>query len=279
VDGFFTALYNAAPGDLTAMPHTSSAMHVQVNSSPPELSIVIPAFNEKLRLPKTLERIHDYLAARSVCAEVIVVDDGSTDGLVKLVEGFQRRYPEIRLVRNPGNRGKGYSVRHGMREARGKIALFTDADLATPIEEADKLLANIRENHCDSVIGSRGVDRSLIEIHESTFREVAGMVFNRLVRWSLGIDFRDTQCGFKAFRLDRARVIFEQQRIEGFGFDAEILFLARRHGLHVLEIPVRWAHQPDTKVNVGRDAIRMFCDLLAIRWNTWAGHYPRRKEA
>lgn len=244
-------------------------------SSLPKLSIIIPAFNEERRLPKTLDRIHAYLETRAASAEVIVVDDGSGDGTAGLVEQTGLRYPELRLIANPGNRGKGYSVRHGVLEARGQIALFTDADLSTPIEEADSLLAEINDKHYDGAIGSRRVDRRLIEIHQSAFRELAGLVFNRLVRGALGIAYNDTQCGFKAFHLGRTRIIFEQQRIERFGFDAEILFLARRHGLRVAEVPVRWAHDPGSKVRVGTDAIRMFGELLAIRWNSWIGRYPR----
>jgi hypothetical protein len=165
-----------------------------------------------------------------------------------------------------------------MLEARGEITLFTDADLSAAIEEADKLLAALCQDHWDGAIGSRAVDRSLIENHQSVFREAAGIIFNRVVRWIAGVGFADTQCGFKAFRRERARIIFEQQRTEGFGFDPEILFLAQRHGLRVTEIPVRWAHDPATKVHVFTDSIRMFLDLLRIRWNALRGHYPRNKE-
>jgi glycosyltransferase involved in cell wall biosynthesis len=247
-----------------------------VNSRPLDLSIIIPAYNEELRLPKTLERVHAYLVARAQSAEVVVIDDGSTDATAKLVIHAHEEYPELRLISNGCNRGKGFSVRHGMLEARGEIALFTDADLSTPIEEADKLLTPICDRQCDGAIGSRAVDRSLIEIHQSAIRELAGIVFNRLVRWIGGIDFADTQCGFKAFRRERTRIVFEQQHTEGFGFDPEILFLAQRHGLRIAEIPVRWAHDPETKVHVFADGLRMFGDLLMIRWNAFKGGYPRR---
>ncbi len=153
-----------------------------------------------------------------------------------------------------------------MMEACGEIALFTDADLSTPIEEADKLLAAINEQGYDASIGSRAVDRSLIVVHQSAVREQAGIFFNRMVRWIMGIGFSDTQCGFKAFRTERARIIFEQQRIEGFGFDPEILLLAKRHELRVAEVPVRWSHDPATKVNVAADGMRMLFELLVIRW-------------
>jgi glycosyltransferase involved in cell wall biosynthesis len=165
-------------------------------------------------------------------------------------------------------------VRHGVLEARGEIVLFTDADLSTPIEEADKLLVALREKGYDVAIGSRGMDSSLIEVHQSVFREQSGNLFNLLVRWITGLEFSDTQCGFKAFRREPARIIFEQQRIERFGFDPEILFLAKRHGLRVAEIPVRWSHDSATKVNVVGDGIRMFLELGVIRWNSLRGRYP-----
>ena len=245
-----------------------------MTSPPLDLSIVIPAFNEERRLPKAIERIGSYLSARPLRAEVLVVDDGSSDATPKLIESYRGKYPGLRLISNGGNRGKGFSVRHGMLEARGEIALFTDADLSTPIEEADKLLAALRENGFDAAIGSRALDRSLIEVHQSAFREWAGTFFNRMVRRITGIEFSDTQCGFKAFRRERTRIIFEQQRIERFGFDPEILFLAKRHGLRVAEIPVRWSHDAGTKVNVIEDGIGMFLELLVIRWNSLRGLYP-----
>jgi dolichyl-phosphate beta-glucosyltransferase len=243
-------------------------------NSPPELSIVIPAFNEERRLPKALERIHAYLTARQLRAEVIVVDDGSTDGTAKLVERVRQEYPEVRLSSNGRNRGKGFSVRRGMLEARGEIALFTDADLSAPIEEADKLFEALRDSKCDGAIGSRAVDRSYIMVHQSLVREFMGIVFNRAARWITGLRFADTQCGFKAFRLEAARIIFEQQRIEGFGFDPEVLFLARRHGLVVVEIPVHWVNDPASKIHVFSDSVRMFVALLAVRWNAFGGRYP-----
>jgi glycosyltransferase involved in cell wall biosynthesis len=250
-----------------------------MDSPPLDLSILIPAFNEERRLPKALDRIGAYLNARSLRSEVIVVDDGSSDATPKLVEAYREKYPHLRLISNGRNRGKGFSVRHGVLEARGEIVLFTDADLSTPIEEADKLLVALREKGYDAAIGSRAVDRSLIEVHQSAFREQAGILFNHLVRRIAGIEFSDTQCGFKAFRRERARIIFEQQRIERFGFDPEILFLAKRHGLHVAEIPVRWSHDSATKVNVVADGMAMFLDLLAIRWNALWGCYPRSRKS
>jgi len=243
----------------------------------PELSIVIPAYNEERRLPRTLERIRDYLSDKKMNAEIIVVNDGSRDATPKLVQQWSEQWPAVRLVSNPGNRGKGYSVRHGMLEARGRLAIFTDADLSAPIEEAEKLLAALAD--ADVAIGSRALDRSLIAVHESRFRELAGILFNLIVRGMTGVHFQDTQCGFKAFALERCKIIFEQQRIEGFGFDPEILFLAKRHGLRVVEIPVRWAHDPATKVHLLRDSVRMFTDLLRIRCNWLLGRYLRPRSS
>ncbi len=162
-----------------------------------------------------------------------------------------------------------------MLEARGRIALFTDADLSSPIEESSKLLAAIQAGS-EVAIGSRAMDRTLIEVHQSRFREMAGMIFNGLVRLFTGLRFQDTQCGFKAFVCDRTRIIFEQQRIEGFGFDPEILFLAERHGLRSAEVPVRWSHDEATRVHVLHDSLRMFADLFMIRWNWLRGRYPQR---
>jgi dolichyl-phosphate beta-glucosyltransferase len=251
-----------------------------MNSPKLDLSVVIPAYNEESRLPRTLDSIFAYLRKKPYRAEILVVDDGSTDRTSEIVNGYHQKYPhpnhpELRLVSNAGNRGKGFSVRHGMLEARGEIALFTDADLSTPIEEADKLLAILRNHEYDASIGSRAMDRSLIAVHQSAIREQAGIVFNRMVRWIMGIQFSDTQCGFKAFQRDRTRIIFAQQRVQRFGFDPEILFLAKRHGLRVMEVPVRWSHDTGTKVNVAADGIRMFLELLLIRWNAVRGRYPR----
>jgi glycosyltransferase involved in cell wall biosynthesis len=249
--------------------------------SAPKLSIIIPSYNEEKRLPRALERIREYFSARPGGLdeiEILIVDDGSTDGTARLAEEWSRELPCCRLVSNGQNRGKGYSVRHGMLEARGRIALFTDADLSSPIEESEKLLAALAAGS-DFAIGSRAVDRSLIAVRQARYREIAGIIFNGFVRLFTGLPFQDTQCGFKAFLREPSRVVFEQQRIEGFGFDPEILFLAKRHGLHGAEIPVRWAHDAATKVRVFHDSLRMFGDLVVIRWNALLGRYPRHRAA
>ena len=242
-----------------------------MNAGSPELSIVIPSFNEEKRLPATLERIAGYINASGRETEVIVVDDGSTDGTIRIAESFRRQIAGLRVVSNGQNRGKGYSVRHGCMNSRGEIVLFTDADLSAPIEEADKLLAKM--NDYDVAIGSRAVNRELIEVHESKFRELAGIIFNRIVRVILRLPFVDTQCGFKAFRRENCKIIFEQQTIERFGFDPELLYLARHHGLRTAEVAVRWAHSPATKVNMFRDSVQMFLDVVIIRWNAIRGRY------
>ena len=245
-----------------------------MSPSSPELSIVIPAFNEELRLPATLERIAAYLKSSHRDVEVLVVDDGSRDRTAALAESLRNKIPTLRVVPNGVNRGKGYSVRHGVQEARGRIVLFTDADLSAPIEEADKLVDALEQ--FDVAIGSRAVNRGLITVHESPFREFAGIIFNKIVRLILRLPFVDTQCGFKAFVRERCQILFEQQTIERFGFDPELLYLARHHGLRAVEIPVRWGHSPATKVNMLRDSLQMFLDVLVIRWNSLRGRYPRK---
>lgn len=242
--------------------------------TPPKLSIIIPSYNEELRLPATLERIAAYLQDATRPAEVIVVDDGSTDRTAAVAASFAPRFQSLRVVSNGSNRGKGFSVRHGMLEATSPFVIFTDADLSAPIEEADKLIVALESGY-DVAIGSRAMDRSLIEVHESLFREFAGIIFNKIVRFILRLSFVDTQCGFKAFRRERCRILFEQQRIERFGFDPELLYLARHHGLRSIEIPVRWSHSPATKVNMLHDSVQMFLDVFQIRWNAIRGRYPR----
>jgi glycosyltransferase involved in cell wall biosynthesis len=238
------------------------------------ITIVIPAYNEERRLPATLSTVLSHLGRGEwEFAEVIVVDDGSTDGTAAVAGEFCRSHPAVRLVRNPGNRGKGYSVRHGVLEAKGDWILFSDADLSAPIEELDKLLAAAEERGAAVAIGSRALDRSLIEVHQSFFRETAGRMFNLLMQLLTGLRFRDTQCGFKLFEARAAREVFRRQRLERFGFDAEVLFIARRLGYRTVEVPVRWSHSEGTKVSMFRDSLNMFLDLLRVRWNQLRGRY------
>jgi glycosyltransferase involved in cell wall biosynthesis len=238
------------------------------------ISIVIPAYNEEARLPSTLSAILAFAATRGFAnCEVLVVNDGSADGTAAAATQFQAAHPEIRLLENPGNRGKGYSVRHGMLEARGEWILFTDSDLSAPIEELDKLLEAACAAGAAVAIGSRALDRSLIATHQSWFRETAGRIFNLLMRLATGLPFSDTQCGFKLFQCEAAHEVFRRQRIERWGFDAEVLFIARRLGYRTVEVPVRWSHSEGTKVSMFRDSLGMFVDLLKIRWNQMRGLY------
>lgn len=238
------------------------------------ISIVIPAYNEERRLPATLSSVFAYLGSRKwKFAEVLVVDDGSSDGTARVAAEVGRSQPELRLVANPGNRGKGFSVRHGVMEAKGEWILFTDADLSAPIEELDKLLAACSGGGAKVAIGSRALDRSLIAVHQSAFRENAGRMFNLLMRVATGLPFHDTQCGFKLFEAAAAREVFRRQRLERFGFDAEVLFIARKLGYAAVEVPVRWSHAEGTKVSMFRDSAGMFVDLLRVRWNHLRGLY------
>ena len=237
------------------------------------LSIVIPAYNEEKRLPATLDRVLAFLAARPwTFSEVIVVDDGSRDGTGAQVESYSATRRPIRLLRNPGNRGKGYSVRHGMTEARGDWTLFSDADLSTPIEEFDKLLDAARDAGAEVAIGSRALDRSLISVRQPVVRECSGRFFNVVMRAATGLPFRDTQCGFKLFAGPARREIFRRQRLDGFGFDVEALFIARRLGFPVVEVPVRWADVEGTKVSALR-GLDAFADIARVRWNALSGRY------
>lgn len=239
----------------------------------PDLSIIIPSFNEEQRLPASMEKIACYIQNQRPNSEVIVVDDGSTDRTSSVAESYRGKIPHLRVLSNGTNRGKGFSVRHGSLEAHGNIILFTDADLSSPIEEVERLFAALGTH--DVAIGSRAVDRNLIEVRESLFREIAGIVFNKIVRIILRLPFLDTQCGFKAFRRECCRIIFQQQTIERFGFDPELLYLARHHGLSIVEVPVRWAHSPATRVSMLRDSVLMFLEVIMIRWNAVLGRYPK----
>jgi len=237
------------------------------------LSIVIPAFNEESRLPASLERISRYLGGQSFSfVEILVVDDGSVDRTAEAAQRFADRHSFVRVLRNPGNRGKGYSVRYGMDEARGEWRLFTDADLSSPIEELEKLAAAVENESNDIAIGSRALNRALIEVHQPAFREIAGKLFNFAMRTTIGLHIHDTQCGFKLFSRRAAETIFPRQRLERFGFDAEVLYIAYLHGFRIAEIPVRWRHVEGTKVSMWNGA-QSFLDLLVIRANQLSGRY------
>ncbi|MDP9054196.1 MAG: glycosyltransferase family 2 protein [Acidobacteriota bacterium] len=237
------------------------------------ISIIIPAFNEEGRLPGTLRRVEQYLCESAWdFHETLVVDDGSTDGTVAAAMTFASCNPHIRVLRNPGNRGKGYSVRHGMLEARGDWRLFSDADLSTPIEELEKLWSAVAQGNDEIAIGSRALDRSLIGVHQPGYRETMGQLFNGVMRAATGLPIADTQCGFKLFRADVARELFSRQRLERFGFDAEVLFIAFKRGYTIAEVPVRWNHVDGSKVGM-LTGLHAFGELAEIRLNSMRGRY------
>jgi glycosyltransferase involved in cell wall biosynthesis len=235
-------------------------------------SFVIPAYNESERIRPTLDEVLRYTKEQNWDAEILVVDDGSTDDTAQIVREYGKRHAQVLLVENPGNRGKGYSVRNGMLHARGEISLFTDADLSSPITEAPKLFDAIGQG-ADLAIGSRWLQTELQTARQPLYRQAFGRIFNLALRLILGLGFADTQCGFKAFRRDAAQRIFPLQKIERWGFDPEILFLARRAGLRVAEVPVLWAHSQGTRLHPLRDGLRMFVEVLRIRWNAMTGKY------
>jgi len=235
---------------------------------PRSISIIIPAYNEAQRLPGTMQKVREYLDHSAWdFAEIVVVDDGSRDGTAEAA-----RAAGARVLQNPGNRGKGYTVRHGMLEAKGEWALFTDADLSAPIEELDKLWSAVAREQAQVAIGSRAMDRSLIGVHQPFFREAMGRFFNVAMRLVTGLPFHDTQCGFKLFEARAAREIFGRQRLEGFGFDVEVLYIARRLGCRAVEVPVRWNDVAGTKVSLWR-GMMAFLDPLKVRWNGLTGKY------
>ncbi|MGA9039444.1 MAG: dolichyl-phosphate beta-glucosyltransferase [Terriglobales bacterium] len=235
-------------------------------------SIVLPAYNESARIGESLEKIMAHVAARGWDAEVIVVNDGSSDSTARIVLDLARHNPALRLIENPGNRGKGYSVRNGMLRARGDILLFSDADLSSPIEEAVKLFAAIAEG-ADIAIGSRWLRPELQTQRQPLQRQFLGRLFNLALRTILGLNFKDTQCGFKAFTRQAAQAIFPLQRIERWGFDPEVLYLAKKLSFSIKEVPVLWSHREGTRINPLRDGIRMFGEVLKIRWNAICGKY------
>src|SRR5437016_2077533 len=242
---------------------------------PPRLSIVVPAYNEAARLGRSLQEIIRYLNGTREPSEVIVVDDGSTDETAEIARQSLQDSAVVstRVVRYEENRGKGYAVRLGLLEAGADIALFSDADLSTPITETPKLIDPIRSGECDLTFGSRALDRNLIGVHQPWRREQGGRVFNLIVRVATGLPFWDTQCGFKAFRMSVCRPLIEAAQIDRFGFDVELIYLAHLAHLRLREIPVRWDHDPASKVEVARDSFRMLDEVRRIRRQVDRGVY------
>jgi dolichyl-phosphate beta-glucosyltransferase len=242
----------------------------------PTYSIVIPAYNESARLGATLEKVLGYVHAQGWDTEVIVVNDGSRDNTAEIVQTYAAKDSALRLVENPGNHGKGYSVRNGMLHARGKIVLFSDADLSSPIEEAPKLFRAL-DSGADIAIGSRWLRAETQTQRQPLHRQLFGRIYNLVLRLTLGLQFKDTQCGFKAFKQPAVQAIFPLQKIERWGFDPEILFLARKLKFRVQEVSVAWGHSGGTRINPLVDGSRMVMEMLHIRWNSLTGKYDTAK--
>ena len=244
----------------------------------PKYSIVIPAYNESARIPGTLASVLEVVRSRGWDAEILVVNDGSRDHTAELVRVIARDAPEVRLIENPGNQGKGYSVRHGMMEARGDVVMFTDSDLSAPMEEAERLFAAI-EGGADIAIGSRWLESGRQTHRQPLYRQFFGRCFNLVTRMMMRLPFADTQCGFKAFTREAAQTVFALQTIERWGFDPEILFIALKRGLKVKEVAVSWAHDERSRMSYLKDGMQMLKELATIRWNALTGRYSRRTEA
>jgi dolichyl-phosphate beta-glucosyltransferase len=245
---------------------------VSTDGRRPHLSIVIPAYNEEQRLGASLPLIDAYLREHRLDTEILVVDDGSTDDTTSVASTFlcNRRG---RVLRQPENLGKGAAVRRGVLEAEGRWVLMTDADLSTPIEEHAKLAGVAREEDLDVVFGSRALPDSQIEIRQNALRETMGKTFNLILRWITGLPHRDTQCGFKLFDRERVRPLFERMIVDRFAFDVELLFLCRRFGLLVKEVPVIWRNSDRSTVNIVTAPPRMLVDLIRVRWRFRRGLY------
>jgi len=265
-------------------PATELAPATTVWCTPPAmaacyLSVIVPAYNEEKRLPATLQRMETYLKGRDFSYELIVVDDGSRDGTRQLVSEFAATRPWVRLLHydseqgHPLNRGKGYAVRQGVLHSAGRDVLFSDADLSTPIEEMEKLLPPISRGDFDLAFGSRALPASVLKVHQPWYRELMGRTFNLFVQSIIGTTIRDTQCGFKAFRGEAAKKIFQLAQIDGFGFDTEVLFLAQKLQYRVVEVPVVWQHYDNSRVNPLLAPFGMISELIQVRLNEVRGTY------
>ena len=243
----------------------------------PAISIIVPAFEEQARLGDSIKKILAYIEREKLSAELIVVDDGSKDNTAQIAENAAREFPDTqtKVIRYETNRGKGYAVKTGLLAARTDIAVFSDADLSTPIEELPKLVKPIQTGDYDVTFGSRALDRTLIGTHQPWRREQGGKVMNLIIRTMSGLPFADTQCGFKAFNMKRFRPLLKTMTIDRFGFDVEFLFVAAHNNLRLKEIPVRWNNVEGSKVSVVRDTRRMFTELSQIRRNAKHGVYDK----
>ncbi len=241
----------------------------------PDVSIIVPAFEEQERLGDSIAKILSYVAEKKINAELIVVDDGSGDSTADIAKSACANFPDAntKVIRYEQNRGKGFAVKTGLLAASAKTALFSDADLSTPIEEMHKLIDPIANGEFDVTFGSRALDRSLIGTHQPWRREQGGRVMNLIIKTMSGLPFYDTQCGFKAFNMTKFRPLLDRMTIDRFGFDVEFLFVGKHHGLRLAEIPVRWNNVEGSKVSVIRDTRRMFAELNQIRRNANQGVY------
>jgi glycosyltransferase involved in cell wall biosynthesis len=244
----------------------------------PAISIIIPAFEEQARLGDSVEKILAYIEQERLSAELIIVDDGSDDNTAEIAEKACAGFPDLqtKVIRYEKNRGKGYAVKTGLLAAEADIAIFSDADLSTPIEELPKLIEPIKTGEYDVTFGSRALDRSLITTHQPLLREQGGRVMNLIIKKMSGLPFYDTQCGFKAFNMKKFRPLLETMQIDRFGFDVEFLFVADHNKLKLKEIPVRWNNVEGSKVSVFRDTRRMITELTQIRRNAKKGVYDKQ---
>jgi len=243
----------------------------------PKYSIVIPAYNESARILATLRSVVLCVRAQGWSAEIIVVNDGSRDSTAEVVRDFAADAPEVRLLQNPSNRGKGYSVRSGLLQALGEVVMFTDADLSAPIEEAERLFAAIAAG-ADIAIGSRWLEKGRQTHRQPLYRQFFGRCFNAVTRAVMGLRFADTQCGFKAFTRAAAQTVFQLQTIERWGFDPEILFIGLKRGYRIVEVPVSWAHDERTRMSYLKDGMKMLEEIAIIRWNAFRGRYGKQVE-
>jgi len=228
------------------------------------LSVVVPAYNEDLRISKTLEKIREYLDHQDYSSEIIVVSDGCTDSTDSCAAESLKNWPNFRLLNRSENKGKGYTVKEGVLHSRGHLILFTDADLSTPIEELDHFLPLTDE--FDVLIGSRALPESNIQVRQSLFREYMGKTFNLFVRLLIFRGIKDTQCGFKLFHRHAALDIFNRIQLNGFGFDVEALYVSRKLGYRIKQLPVIWRNSPESRVHVFRSSLEMFLDLFRIKF-------------
>lgn len=238
-------------------------------------SLIIPTYNEEREIETTLKYTLEYLQKQPYSFEIIVADDGSIDNTVQISQKWAEKYPDnIKVIAFSPNQGKGSVVKEAMlHHTKGSIRCFYDADASTPIEEVEKLIHEIVKNGYDIAIGSRALPESKIEVPQPLYRQTMGKIYNLILRCFRLTHFRDTQCGCKCFNEKSVHIVFPRQTLKRFSFDAEILFIAEKHGLKIKEVPIRWRNRKESRVHPIKDSARMFWDLLKIRWNAITGRY------